>query len=464
MKKVIFATVFALAGILCSNSFAQEAHHGALGDGGSIYLRADPVNKFFLENTDNQDLALYFHLQGLKKELGNSKRAPYNLSIVIDKSGSMQGDKIENVKKAVNYVINQLTAEDYLSVVTYDNGVQILFESQKVESKDKLTGKISSIVADGGTNLEGGMKKGFELARENKVSHKANDFINRVFLLSDGQANVGETNSDVLANWCKSYFSENSISLSSFGVGTDYNEDLMSKLASNAGGMYYFISDPEKITTIFQQEMNGASLVVGKNVVLEIDIPEDKADLVKVYQLGYEKKNGKVIVHFNDIFSEEQKSVVVRFKLFQKTSAPIHFKCRLVYRNANNEPATDVKDERKIILDPVPNKDQLAIGLSKQSSEGYTLQVCSEMYEDAVKLADVGKYEESAKMVKDAMDLMDLHFKKFGEHPFLKEVYTDLSEYAATIKDMKNMSNEDRKYSVKNHKFSSFKKRTRAKF
>src|SRR6185436_13698823 len=143
---------------------AQETHHGALSANGSLFFRAEPVNNFFTDKTD--EVYYYVHLQGIEKDnTVIKKHVPLNISVVIDRSGSMYGDKLFHTKEAVKYLVNQLDNSDVLSIVLYDTGVEVFLSPQRVEDKQALLKRIDGIQSQGSTNLEGGIRKGYELVQ-----------------------------------------------------------------------------------------------------------------------------------------------------------------------------------------------------------------------------------------------------------------------------------------------------------
>jgi Ca-activated chloride channel family protein len=119
----------------------------------------------------------------------NTGRPVQNLSFVIDRSGSMHGDKLNYTKKAVSFAIGHLGSQDYYSVVTFDDTVNLVSTSQKVENKDALIQSVMRINSGGCTNLSGGMLQGLKEVKHNFKKEQ----INRVLILTDGQANRGVT-------------------------------------------------------------------------------------------------------------------------------------------------------------------------------------------------------------------------------------------------------------------------------
>ena len=146
-------------------------------------------NKFLLNEFGNVG---YYYAEAKACELktDGQARTPLNISLVIDRSGSMDGDKLKHAKLAAQFVIDQLSPEDYVSIVQYDDAVDVVSTSNRVGDKQLLKRKVDAISAGGSTNLGGGMLEGYH-----QVKSTYNDgFVNRVLLLSDGLANVGSDN------------------------------------------------------------------------------------------------------------------------------------------------------------------------------------------------------------------------------------------------------------------------------
>lgn len=443
-------------------AMSQQTHHGDVAANGSLYFRAEPVNNFLPDKEGN--LYYYVHLEGLKKVAGAAKeRVPMNISIVLDRSGSMDGDKLSYAKEALKYVIKQLGSQDVLSIVLYDTGVEVFLQPQRLEDKNALLKRVDKIVTLGSTNLEGGIRKGYELVKTAKKLI-GSDMVNRVLLLSDGHANVGISDPEQLAAITRDFFEKEHISISTFGVGSDYNENLMAKMALHGGGMYYFIQHPEKLPSMFDEELKGMSHVIAKNTSLKIKFPVETLTYVRTYAFASHIVGNILELQFADLFAEEQKSILICFSTKGKLKAPISIEAELSYSNANMEPMIAMVDTRKSELKIAANDTEYAGGYNRAASEGYAHEITAELYEEAVKLTEVERYADAKIKVKDARDILAIHFTKIGEHPFLREFDTKLSEYTLIIDDMKNMDRETKSYSIKMQKHSHFKRQVRSKF
>lgn len=204
-------------------------------------------------------------------DIKGKTRPKLNLSMVLDRSGSMDGTKMREAREAVKYCVDQMTAEDRFSTVIFDDHIDVLFESQKMNSANKmlLKSEIDTVTSRGSTALhEAWVCGGLQVAR-----HLDNDAINRVILVTDGQANIGETDPDRIKQQAGS-LAETGVSTSTIGIGRDFNEDLLMPMAEAGGGNAWHVQEPGDMTRIFTVELNGLIGQIGKNVALRVKTRE----------------------------------------------------------------------------------------------------------------------------------------------------------------------------------------------
>ncbi|MEO8514607.1 MAG: VWA domain-containing protein, partial [Ignavibacteria bacterium] len=220
------------------NNFSENAN-GRIGSGPIKFTSSLDNNYYY----DNNSVYLYIDLEADKIEEKNS-RTPMNISIVIDRSGSMgEKNKLDYVKKAVEYLIDEAGSDDYVSVVTYDDYVDVLQKSMVIKDKYELREKINSLQPGGFTNLSEGMFEGYDQVNRSYMR----GYVNKVFLLSDGLANRGITDRFKLANIVKEKNRKDGITISTFGVGNEFNENLMTDIADYGRGNYYYIKNSSDI-------------------------------------------------------------------------------------------------------------------------------------------------------------------------------------------------------------------------
>lgn len=244
-----------------------------------------------------------FHL---KRE---GERAPINVAIVLDRSGSMQGEKIQRAREAAIGALELLSRDDIVSIIAYDSDVNVLVPATKLTDKEHVASIIRAIQPGGNTALFGGVSKGAAEVRK----FMDDKHVNRVILLSDGLANVGPSAPGELGDLGTSLKKEN-ISVSTLGLGLGYNEDLMVQLAGKSGGNHQFIENASELADIFRREFDDVLSVVAQKVDLKIEIPEGIRP-VRVLGNAADINGQTVITRLSQVYSDQQKYVVVEVEI-----------------------------------------------------------------------------------------------------------------------------------------------------
>lgn len=238
-----------------------------------------------------------------------AKRPPVNVGLVIDKSGSMAGAKIEEARRAAVMAVNRLRSDDIVSVVTYDHNVQVLVPAARLTDKEMVISAINSIQSGGNTALFGGVSKGAQEIRKFMDKER----VNRIVLLSDGLANVGPSSPAELASLGKSLFKEG-VSVSTVGLGTGYNEDLMSQLADKAGGSHYFAERAQELAAVYDREFDRALSVVGQETVAKVTC-QPGVRPVRVINRDAEISGQTVTVQLDQLYAGSEKYLVLEVEV-----------------------------------------------------------------------------------------------------------------------------------------------------
>jgi Ca-activated chloride channel family protein len=236
-------------------------------------------------------------------------RAPMNLCLVLDRSGSMEGAPLHYSKKACQFVVDQMGSQDMLSMVAFDDEITTVFQPQGVTHKNLMKMQIEQIQSGGSTNLSGGLLKGIQ----HVMQHQKEGMVNRVILLSDGHANDGITDREKLSAIAKEFRSAG-IGITTMGVGNGFDEEVLEGIADHGGGNFYYIEKADDIPTIFARELEGLCSVVAQNVQLSLNL-KDNATLTHLFGYQAEDVNGLLTLTLGDLFDQEIKSILLEFAL-----------------------------------------------------------------------------------------------------------------------------------------------------
>ncbi len=194
-------------------------------------------------------------------------RLPVNLAVVLDKSGSMNDDqKMTYVKEGLKLMLDSLGPQDTLSIVAYDSRAHLIMPPTPVRQPRLIAAIIDSIYPSGATNIHDGLLLGYQQLLE-RYDDRA---VNRLMLLSDGVPTTGPTEIESIVA-ASDAFDRYNIGVSTIGVGTDFNHELMLQLARQGGGNFYFLQDAQRITTVFRDELETTLTPVAEDLTLTLE-------------------------------------------------------------------------------------------------------------------------------------------------------------------------------------------------
>ncbi|MCK5097147.1 MAG: VWA domain-containing protein, partial [Desulfobacteraceae bacterium] len=261
------------------------------------------------------------------------ERPPVNLSVVLDKSGSMNGEKIKHAKAAAIEAVQRLGAADIFSLVVYDSNVHTIIPAQNVRNLNQIISKINRIYAAGSTALFGGVSQGASEIRK----HIGSEYVHRIILLSDGLANVGPQSPTELGRLGAALIKEN-ISVTTIGVGYDYNEDLMTRLSQKSDGNSYFVETGRDLPKIFASELGDVLNVVAKKVKVTISMPDGVEPLSIIGREG-RIKGRTVELSMNQLYGDQEKYALIKVKIPKSSTDTIMeiAEARVRYENPFNK-------------------------------------------------------------------------------------------------------------------------------
>ena len=399
-----------------------------------MQITQQPSTLVLLENmADTTSLLLNF-----REDVPNAQRRPLNVALVIDRSGSMAGAPLRYALQAASDFVDRLTAEDRLSIVVYDDEVGTLLDAQLVTDKPAIKQLLKGVRAGGLTNLSGGWLQGCELV----AKHKTDQHVNRVLLLTDGQANQGITNSAVLIKTA-SKKAEEGISTTTLGFGSHFEEDLLIGMARAAGGNFYFIQSLDDAADVFSIELDSLKAIAAQNLTVTLT-PLGATGIADVLSLARQEPqaDGRMVLHLGDVHENEDKLLGLQLRL-PALPTGAHQLLHVAYR------ADAIRDGR---IEAIAGEHTVQVSagsieaVAAATNGGVALDLArlriARDKERAVDLADAGKHQEAESLLHQLV--AELTAKGLHEHFEIAEEIDQINHYAQRIAS-RHLDNESRK-------------------
>lgn len=384
---------------------AKVSHKYVAPEGGKVYLQIG--------------------LQTVEQAAGMAKQ-PLNVSFVFDKSGSMYGDKIEYSRIAAKKMVDQLGESDTFSLVTFDTAVDTLIAPNVGGDKEAIKFRIDGIKPGSQTNIDGGLKDGYSHVQTNYKG----DRINRVILMSDGAANVGIVDPQVLGERAAA-FAREGITLTTIGVGTGFNESFMTHLAKQGGGSFYFVNSAEEAQQAFVGEIQALQRTVAKNVDLNITMGEG-VELVQIYGHTTKTVGQSLNVDSSDLIAGQSKVILLELKVPARAAGTQQSVAK-VSVNFDDIPFGGRKTataEAKV--DYTSDAAQLATPVDTQlASSVIILQTAAHLIK-AAELLDAGKTSEAKTELAQQLEVVQAKATELNDQD-LKDEVANLKQYLDRI-------------------------------
>jgi Ca-activated chloride channel homolog len=440
---ILFFAITAIFVLITDTAWAKIEH-------GKVICRVE-TDRAVLPAGDSQTTILKITLDAPAAPV-NIKRPAVNLSLVLDQSGSMNGTKIQKAKAAAIEALTRLGLQDIFSVVVYDTNVHTIVPAQNARNIQGIINTIQQIRAGGSTALFGGVSQGAAEIRKNLE----NDFVHRIILLSDGLANVGPRMPEDLGRLGAALIKEN-ISVTTIGVGTDYNEDLMAQLAQKSDGNIYFVESGVDLPRIFAAELGDVLNVVAKKVKVTITLPESVSAVDIIGREGRIRGN-QIELYMNQLYGNQEKYALIEVNIPKsKSGSTVKIaKIDVDYEN----PFTQSRENSSAVSYASFSSDPKKVAKSTNIDvvREYQLNLNALAQEKAIALSDKGRKKEAVTELKQSAAKLKQIGTLYKDEEMLQEA--DAIEMQAEKIEEQGMSKKSRKilrtksYQMKNQQLS----------
>ena len=356
--------------------------------------------------------------------LQKEKVAPINVALVIDKSGSMQGEKLRSAKDAAIMAIERVRKDDIIAVVTYSHAAEVLLPATKATDKKRLQTAINKLRAGGQTALHDGVEKGAQEVSKFLDRNR----VNRIVLVSDVLANVGPSTPAELGRLGASLGQKN-IAVTTIGLGLGYNEDLMTQLAEKSDGNHAFAENANDLARFFEYEFGDILSVVAQEVTVTI-IGVEGVRPIRVLGREAEIQEKHISVKLNQLYSQQEKYVLVELEVSpakanqERQIAGV----AVVYRNME----TNTTERLSSIISATFTDSPRLVDEKTNATvmTGAIEQLAVEKNKLALQLRDEGKVKEARKLLLDNANQLAEEAAKYESKSLekLKDINIDDAE------------------------------------
>jgi len=362
--------------------------------------------------------------------LDDDRRAPVDILVALDVSGSMAGDKLKLCKSTLTLLLRQLTSEDSFGLISFstDAIIEIPVSKLSTSARKAAIDKINSLYVRSSTNISAAIGL---TAQEIQSMTNMNE-VRSIFLLTDGEANAGIRKPDdicELAKNCLTNPDQPPISMHCFGYGESHNDDLLRKISSiTAGGSYYFVQNDSSVSSAFGDALGGILSVVAQNAVLNIQVPEASREAgVKILDVYHDNKirledwNFKVSI--GDFYAEENRDILFQISLSNSDLTTPHINVSVSYTDTIEKMLVTSTEEPCHISRPEGNT--LSTPSEHVEIQWLRIHTVQEMTR-AKDMASKGQFKEAQSLIENPLELVQKHANV--DHPMIRQLKMDLQE------------------------------------
>lgn len=413
-----------------------------------VRLEVRPVQPVLVASAAPQRTTIQISLEGIAPESMVERKAPLNLSLVMDRSSSMSGEKMQNARLAALEILERMGPRDVLSVVAYDNNVEVVIPAAPVLDRSALRARILALREGGMTALFGGVSKGLAEARK----HKGEGRSTRLILVSDGQANVGPSSVSELAALGRSAGKEG-IPVSTIGLGEGYNEDLMQQLALASDGNHDFAERGTDLARIFDREFGDAQEIVATDLVVKFRCPVGVRP-IRVLDRDAEIRGQELSIRWNQLSGGQRKILLVEVEVpAGKDGSKVGVgEVSAVVKDRATGATTTAASRADISYSG--NQVVAVASLDKKTKAAVVRATANENLKRAIEMRDAGKPAEAKAILKGNASYLGAAASELNDAT-LREEASAVQQSADRVDDASSWSKERKVLRSKQHKVTT---------
>ncbi len=374
-------------------------------------------------------------------ELVHSVRArpPVNLSLVLDRSGSMSGEKIEQAIQAAEVAVGRLGERDMVSIIIYDHEVDTLVASQHAtrEGIAAMKRALRRVTARGNTAIYAGLNQAAAELRR----HQDRGYINRMILLSDGLANRGPSRVVDFRALGRALAGED-IVISTIGLGLGFNEDIMTTLAEAGQGNTYFVENADELPRIFAGELGDALNVAATNIEIIVR-PRGGARIIKSIGREVELDGDLARFRMSQVYSGMEKLALLEIRAPEGRVGAVE---DLIEVEVKYTPVGESRARSQQVSVPITYTDEaerVVAAARKDVAQNVVDNRVAEAKEEAIAYADAGDRNEAASSLRSVLGKISADYGFLGDE--VVAAPSAALEQEADQVQAEGLSNEKRK-------------------
>jgi Ca-activated chloride channel family protein len=348
-------------------------------------------------------------------EGGAAVRRPVDLAVVMDTSGSMSArGKIDQARRAAKLLASSMQPGDTYSLTVFNDDATVVVPSMDVADPTAISLAIDRIYEGGGTNLYAGMDRG---AREIRSNHRSGA-ASRVVVLSDGNANVGVTDESSMVRFAAGLAGDG-VSLSTIGLGLDYNEDLLAHLADVGGGTYDFVDDASQLQTVFADELTRVSSVVARGTDLRIHLA-DGVTPVEVIGWDAAATSDGWSVYLGEMYAGETRKIVTKVRISERElgDRPVA-EAEALYVDLVDERSATSHDDASVLVTSDVAVERASV--DRERSVEVTRAVGSRLLELSTRAYADGDQHRSRRLAAEAVNTLQQGASEFADKDLARD-------------------------------------------